>query len=433
MQPFQRLSRGDAFGRMACLTGCRHATAAKTVQDTRIWMISARRLGDLARTSPALADSLRGVLAGPEIVIYLQQRQGMSAEDAVRWIERARDCLGQGLAVPPAIKVPEKEEEFASIARRIRRLPVFQNLSPADIKLLSSKVFHKLHAEGHAFFHQNEKAERMYVVEHGQVVLIDPKVAARKPVVLKDGDAFGGMSFLTGARHAVTAMATSEVGVWVLRKSDFEELVQQSRGLSRVIQEFLQRDEVRAYLSEKQEFDAERAARWVRRAVESMGTGSHVIPASEMARDVKQHHGAPLAIWLGILLDGIPESLVIGSSLITSERVSLSLLAGLFISNYPEALSSSVGMRQFGISRLRIFVMWASLMVVTGVGAALGSTFFVGAPDYLFAIVEGVAAGSMLTMIAQTMLPEAYFKGGSLVGIATLLGFLCAIFFSTLR
>ena len=72
-------------------------------------------------------------------------------------------------------------------------------------------------------------------------------------------------------------------------------------------------------------------------------------------------------------------------------------------------------------------------MVITGIGAVLGSIFFAGAEPSMFALVQGIAAGAMLTMIAQTMLPEAYLKGGSIIGFSTLLGFLAAIFFKTLE
>ncbi|MGB5538247.1 MAG: hypothetical protein WBN08_20370, partial [Thiogranum sp.] len=141
--------------------------------------------------------------------------------------------------------------------------------------------------------------------------------------------------------------------------------------------------------------------------------------------------GAPLAIWLGILLDGIPESLVIGASL-TYHEISLALIAGLFLSNYPEALFSSIGMQQQGFSVTRIITMWTSLMLLTGMGAALGSLFFIGAGDLALSLIEGLAAGAMLTMIAQTLLPDAYFKGGSIIGLATLMGFLTALFFKSI-
>jgi len=77
--------------------------------------------------------------------------------------------------------------------------------------------------------------------------------------------------------------------------------------------------------------------------------------------------------------------------------------------------------------------MWTSLMILTGIGAALGSLFFVDTSPTAYAVIEGLAVGAMLTMIAETMLPEAYFKGGSVVGMSTLCGFLAAIFFKTLE
>jgi zinc transporter ZupT len=119
--------------------------------------------------------------------------------------------------------------------------------------------------------------------------------------------------------------------------------------------------------------------------------------------------------------------------MIHSSHISLSLIAGLFLSNYPEALSSSVGMRQQGMSFKRVLIMWTSLMFFTGIGAAFGNIFFANAPAMLFSFIEGIAAGAMLTMIAETMLPEAYFKGGSIVGISTLLGFLTPIYFKTME
>jgi len=137
-----------------------------------------------------------------------------------------------------------------------------------------------------------------------------------------------------------------------------------------------------------------------------------------------------LAIWLGICLDGIPESLVIGSSMIHT-AVSLSLIAGLFLSNFPEALSSSAGMRRQNYSVKRILWMWSSITIITGVGAFFGNIFFAKAPGSLFALVDGMAAGAMLTMIAETMMPEAFHRGGAITGFFTLLGFLAAIFFAT--
>jgi len=124
---------------------------------------------------------------------------------------------------------------------------------------------------------------------------------------------------------------------------------------------------------------------------------------------------------------------VIGASLIHHADSSLALIAGLFFSNYPEALSSSVGMRQQGFGFAQVLLMWTSITVLTGLGAVLGNLYFIGADPFMFALVQGIAAGAMLTMIAETMLPEAYYKGGPVVGLSTLAGFLVAIFFTTLQ
>lgn len=144
-------------------------------------------------------------------------------------------------------------------------------------------------------------------------------------------------------------------------------------------------------------------------------------------------------------LDGIPESFVIGSSLVgfgaghvaasgglehATAGISFSLLAGLFLSNFPEAMSSSIGMLEQKYSKTKIFWMWTSLMIITGIGALIGYIVSNGLDhgSSTFSLVEGLAAGAMLVMIAETMLPEASHKGGAVIGMATLLGFLAALF-----
>jgi zinc transporter ZupT len=178
--------------------------------------------------------------------------------------------------------------------------------------------------------------------------------------------------------------------------------------------------------------DEGNATRWMRQAMRNVDAGRPIPAAADIRREISENKGAPLAIWLGITLDGIPESLVIGASMI-DHQIEISLIVGLFLSNYPEALSSSIGMRKQGFSKSRVLIMWSTLMLLTGIGAALGSIFFIGASPASYALIQGIAAGAMLTMIAETMLPEAYFKGGSVVGMSTLLGFLVAIFSKTLE
>lgn len=141
--------------------------------------------------------------------------------------------------------------------------------------------------------------------------------------------------------------------------------------------------------------------------------------------------GVALAIWLGIALDGIPESLIIGGSM-EGTAVSWALIGSLFLANFPESMSSAAVMKKQGSSRALIFVMWFSLMLMTAVGAAFGNLFIADAPYHLKALLKGIAAGAMLAMIAQTMLPEAFEHGGWLTGLMTVIGFLAAIGLGTL-
>ena len=148
----------------------------------------------------------------------------------------------------------------------------------------------------------------------------------------------------------------------------------------------------------------------------------------EIDKAVQKHPAATLGIWLGILLDGIPESLVIGISVTVDGALPWALVAGVFLSNLPEAMSSSVVMRNHKFARSKIILMWTSITLMTAIGAVVGNLFFQSYSDYFIAIIRGTAAGAMLTMIAETMLPEAYEQGGVIVGLATLAGFIAALY-----
>lgn len=114
------------------------------------------------------------------------------------------------------------------------------------------------------------------------------------------------------------------------------------------------------YLQYRQHLDEDLIEHWKRKTLNAIDSKTPLPAINELSFELRSHNGAPLAIWLGILLDGIPESLVIGASLVQAQ-ISYSLIGGLFLSNYPEALSSSVGMRQHGFPFRRILFMWTSL------------------------------------------------------------------------
>jgi CRP-like cAMP-binding protein len=433
MKPLLKLKKEDSFGHYAFLTNSRHAAVAKAISDGRVLILPRTSFERIVTESDEVQHHFAEFLRDPEVTRYLTERQEMVAPDVETWREKAITSVLEGRRPPiPTGEAPE-EPDLREVLEQVSRIPIFHGLPDEDIEFLANCCFSKSHARGHTFFHGGEPADRLHILEAGQVVMLDPKAPDRSPLRLDAIDEFGALSFLTGAKHSVSAVASSDVTVRVLLRRHFDALMERSPAFASAVEEFIHKETLAEYLQKKHRFDTDKTARWVSRAL-GRASGRSLLPsASRMTREIQQHGGAPLAIWLGILLDGIPESLVIGASVGAKGIVSTSLIAGLFLSNFPEALSSSVGMRQQGMNFRRIFVMWTSLMFLTGIGAALGVVFFAGAPPVLYSLIEGVAAGAMLTMIAQTMLPEAYFKGGSITGFATLLGFLAAIFFKTLE
>ncbi|MFF0467228.1 ZIP family metal transporter [Micromonospora zamorensis] len=136
--------------------------------------------------------------------------------------------------------------------------------------------------------------------------------------------------------------------------------------------------------------------------------------------------GSGSAIAVGALLDGIPESVVIGASLLSGGTVSLVTVAAVFLSNVPEGLSSAAGMRQAGRTRRYVFLLWTGIALISGVAALLGNTLLGGAPPEVLAGITALAAGAILAMVTDTMVPEAFEDAHLLVGLVTVAGFLTA-------
>jgi ZIP family zinc transporter len=136
--------------------------------------------------------------------------------------------------------------------------------------------------------------------------------------------------------------------------------------------------------------------------------------------------GSGVAIAVGALLDGIPESIAIGVSMIAGGAVSMVAVAAIFLSNIPEGLSSSAGMKRGGRSLGYVFGVWSAIAVVSGGASLVGYTVFRGLSADVIAATTAVAAGAILAMLADTMMPEAFESTHDFAGLVTVLGFLAA-------
>jgi ZIP family zinc transporter len=139
----------------------------------------------------------------------------------------------------------------------------------------------------------------------------------------------------------------------------------------------------------------------------------------------EQAQGNSFGIFIGTLLDGIPESFILGASLVTGGGVSVAFLAAVFISNLPEAMGATTGMIKAAWPKQRIIGIWLAVVGVSAVAAAIGYAF-TAARSLDGVLAQAFAAGALLTMLTDSMVPEAFENGGKAVGLLTVLGFAVA-------
>ena len=153
----------------------------------------------------------------------------------------------------------------------------------------------------------------------------------------------------------------------------------------------------------------------------------------ESADEVARARQAGRAIVLGIILDGIPESLVLGLTVLEAGTVSAALLVAVFLSNLPEAIAATTALSRAGRNPTRIMRFWVLVALGFGLTALLGYVALDTASPRTLAFVLAFAGGAVLTMLANTMMPEALHYGGKLAGLLTTVGFALAFAISSLQ
>jgi ZIP family zinc transporter len=142
--------------------------------------------------------------------------------------------------------------------------------------------------------------------------------------------------------------------------------------------------------------------------------------------------GSGMAMFLGALLDGIPEAFILGLTLALGGSISIALVAAVFISNIPQGLVGTTSLKAAGYTDRHVFWMWTALSTAAAIAAALGFALADSVPDQGLN-ADAFAGGAVLTMLANSMMPQAFEHGGKLVGLMTVLGFLVAGIFTILQ
>ena len=155
--------------------------------------------------------------------------------------------------------------------------------------------------------------------------------------------------------------------------------------------------------------------------IEKMGAKDHM--------EIGASHQSSLVVpmLLGIILDGIPESIVIGLGIFEGGKVSLAMLVAVFISNLPEAIAGTTGMKAGGWDKKKIILLWVFIAVVCAISSVAGYSLFSGVSESWMAFIQAFAGGAILMVLTNSMIPESYEHGGKLTGIFTVLGFFISV------
>ncbi|MCX5826484.1 MAG: cyclic nucleotide-binding domain-containing protein, partial [Deltaproteobacteria bacterium] len=234
----------------------------------------------------------------------------------------------------------KKREESAAILEKLSQIDLVRRLPPEEMEdvLLCVQPYHAMaHQE---IFKQGDKGDALYLIDVGQVDIVvgAGRGEMKKIATLGTGQSFGEMALLTGEPRSATAVAVKDVLLLKIDKIHFDELIDKSPNLRSAVEALNSQRVIHNVQTASSSMDAEI---WQKLALANIQRLSRNEEVSLLKKQATT--GAPLAIFLGAMLDGIPESIVIGSSFVSLTTYHFTFLAAVFLSNLPEAMASSAG------------------------------------------------------------------------------------------
>ena len=317
-----------------------------------------------------------------------------------------------------------RQEETSEVLDEIAHVEMLHNLSPSEVQAIIPLLKPLTVEPGTTLCEEGTPGDAMFIILSGEAdIYKGPQLMAQ----LGAGEMFGEMALLTGEERSASVIASTPMKLYELDKSDFDGMLTRSphlaSGLSRILARRL-RETTQSTAKAREKSDGQ----WRQQVLDSVEVD---FPLSEQQIQQLAKSSAPLAILVGTLMDNIPEALVIGFN-VGSGHLSSSFLMAVFISNIPEALSSSVGMQQAGTKARRILTLWGGAVVLSGLTAMLGNFLSTFANAWVLGTAQALAGGAILAMLSSTMMPEAYEMGGGTVTYSTIAGFLVGFWVVTL-
>lgn len=320
----------------------------------------------------------------------------------------------------------QTQEQASDILKRIANVEVIQNLPDAEQRILASRLKSVRAAPQDIICHEGDSGVDFYLIVKGEA---EVKKRDRVVAILRAGETFGEMSLLTGEPRSATVTAITPMELYQIDKEGFELLLSRSPHLARSISRTLAR---RLQASTKSQVESERnLSLWQQQLINSTQLDLMLQQDAETLTGLVKR-SAPIAILIGTLIDNIPEAVVIGMN-VDKNYIGWSFLLAVFISNFPEALSSAAGMKQAGTKTRQILALWTGVVLLSGICAVLGYLMQNQASELLLVITQAMAGGAILAMLSSTMMPEAFELGGAAIAFSTIAGFLSGFFITTIN
>jgi zinc transporter ZupT len=342
-----------------------------------------------------------------------------------KWLDKK----GAAIRHPALAKfyyLKKKQEESKAILEQLSKVELVRSLPPEEMESVLSCVEPVTVKQDEIIFHQGDPGDALYLIHDG-LIDIQSKTDGQAKVIatLGAGHSFGEMALLTGDPRSASAIAKTDATLLRLGKDQFDALMEVSPSLRKAVEQLNSQRILHNVHNLKEPMDAEH---WKKIAASNISRLSKVEELNYMKKHAST--GNPFAMFLGALMDTIPESIIIGAGFITLESYKFTFMLAVFLSNLPESMGSSSNMLEAGFSKTKIFTLWSLLIVAGAIAAAVGNMFLIESPPIILSMVEAVAGGGILAMVASVMMPEAYEDGGAEVGLATIAGFLAALFFT---
>jgi CRP-like cAMP-binding protein len=342
-----------------------------------------------------------------------------------KWLENK----GAAIRHPALAKfyyLRQKQKDSGILLNQLSKVELVRSLPPEEMDGVLTCVEPLEVKSGEILFRQGEPGNALYLINEGSIDIVHETGGEQKVIAtLEAGQSFGEIALLNSDKRTATAVATQDSQLLKIGKDQFDALMQISPGLRKAVEQLNSR---RILQNVQNLRGSKETDHWKKVASSNINRLSKAEELTYMQKSVSK--GNPLALFLGAMLDTIPESIIIGAGFVSLDSYTFTFILAVFLSNLPESMGSSMNMLEAGYSKGRIFSLWLGLIFAGIIAAALGNIFLLGAPPTIITIVEAIAGGGILAMLASVMMPEAYEDGGAEVGLATIVGFLAAFYFS---